>query len=40
MLCVEPGHVATMISLPPGDKWSGAQEITLGGEIKVQAKIY
>ncbi|RCK64796.1 Glucose-6-phosphate 1-epimerase [Candida viswanathii] len=40
MLCVEPGHVASMVTLPPGDKWSGAQEITVGGEIKVQAKIY
>lgn len=40
MLCVEPGHVNSMIMLPPGDKWKGEQEITVGGEIKIQANIF
>ncbi|CAX41492.1 glucose-6-phosphate 1-epimerase, putative [Candida dubliniensis CD36] len=40
MVCVEPGHVDSMISLPAGGKWSGGQEITIGGDIKVQANIY
>ena len=39
MVCVEPGHVNSMVSLPAGGKWSGGQEITIG-EIKVQANIY
>ena len=40
MLCVEPGHVSSMVVLPPREKWSGEQEIEIGGEIKVQANIY
>ncbi|KAG7666302.1 YMR099C [[Candida] subhashii] len=40
MLCVEPGNVGSMIELRSGEKWSGAQELTIGGEIKIQANIY
>ncbi|KAI5956594.1 YMR099C [Candida jiufengensis] len=40
MVCVEPGHVNSMVLLPPGEKWIGEQEISIGGEIKVQSNIY
>ncbi|KAI5957703.1 YMR099C [Candida theae] len=40
MVCVEPGHVSSMVVLPAKQKWSGAQEIEIGGEIKVQANIF
>ncbi|KAI5964323.1 YMR099C [Candida pseudojiufengensis] len=40
MICVEPGHVNSMVLLPPGEKWFGEQEISIGGEIKVQSNIY
>ncbi|EGW32043.1 uncharacterized protein SPAPADRAFT_61140 [Spathaspora passalidarum NRRL Y-27907] len=40
MLCVEPGHVSSMVDLKPGAKWTGSQILTLGGEIKIQANIY
>ncbi|CAI5759933.1 unnamed protein product [Candida verbasci] len=40
MLCVEPGHVNSMILLNSKDKWNASQEISTGGEIKVQANIY
>lgn len=40
MLCVEPGHVSDMVTLKKGQKWSGSQILTLGGEIKVQTNIF
>lgn len=40
MVCVEPGHVSSMVLLPAKEKWSGQQEIVIGGEIKVQTNIY
>lgn len=40
MLCIEPGHVSKFQNLKAGDKWSGAQILSTGGEIKVQTNIY
>lgn len=40
MLCIEPGHVSDMVKLGAGEKWSAAQILRLGGEIKVQSNIY
>ncbi|KAK8439708.1 hypothetical protein ACI3LY_004585 [Candidozyma auris] len=40
MLCVEPGHVASFVTLDKGAKWSAAQKMTPSGEIKVQTNIY
>lgn len=40
MLCVEPGHVALMVKLTKGEKWSAAQKMIPLGEIKVQTNIY
>ncbi|CAK9435350.1 uncharacterized protein LODBEIA_P31540 [Lodderomyces beijingensis] len=40
MICVEPGHAATMVVLPPGGTWSAAQEIAVGGEISLQGGIF
>mmetsp|Transcript_1134 Transcript_1134/g.1354 ORF Transcript_1134/g.1354 Transcript_1134/m.1354 type:complete len:303 (+) Transcript_1134:131-1039(+) len=40
MLCIEPGHVAEFKNLKSGEKWSGAQILSTGGEIKVQTNIY
>lgn len=40
MLCVEPGNVSDFVKLQKGEKWTGAQILTVGGEIKVQSNIY
>lgn len=40
MLCIEPGNVSDFVKLNKGEKWSGSQIITLGGEIKVQTNIF
>lgn len=40
MLCIEAGHVADFYKLEPGQKWSAAQLLYTGGEIKVQTNIY
>ncbi|KAK6458847.1 galactose mutarotase-like domain-containing protein [Scheffersomyces xylosifermentans] len=40
MVCVEPGHVSDFVTLKKGEKWSGSQVLTVGGEIKVQTNIY
>ncbi|KAK6200050.1 galactose mutarotase-like domain-containing protein [Scheffersomyces amazonensis] len=40
MLCVEPGNVSSFVKLGAGEKWQGGQELSLGGEIKVQTNIY
>lgn len=40
MLCIEPGHVSDFVTLKNGEKWSGSQTISLGGDIKVQSNIY
>lgn len=40
MLCIEPGHVSDFINLTKGEKWSGSQILTLGGDIKIQTNIF
>ncbi|CAK7898458.1 glucose-6-phosphate 1-epimerase [[Candida] anglica] len=40
MLCIEPGHVDSFIKLSGGEKWTAAQELSIGGDIKVQTNIY
>lgn len=40
MVCIEPGHVTDFIKLESGETWSGSQEISIGGEIKVQSNIF
>lgn len=40
MLCIEAGYVTDFVELKGGEKWSGSQEITVGGEIKVQSNIF
>ncbi|KAK6463798.1 galactose mutarotase-like domain-containing protein [Scheffersomyces coipomensis] len=40
MVCVEPGNVSSFINLNAGEKWKGGQELSIGGEIKVQTNIY
>ncbi|CUM68346.1 uncharacterized protein PRCAT00006068001 [Priceomyces carsonii] len=40
MLCIEPGHVSDFVKLAAGKKWSASQNISVGGEIKVQSNIY
>lgn len=40
MLCIEPGHVASMVTLEKGKKWKAGQKMAPLGEILVQTSIY
>lgn len=40
MVCVEPGHVSSFVTLKEGGKWSGVQKLTPSGDILVHTNIY